>query len=96
MMKLVTYDIGIDSNGPYRLRQIAKECLNYGVRVQNSVFECEVTPAQWELLKNKLLSLYDSQYDSLRFYQLGANWRHKVEHFGCKKSIDIYQSIIIV
>lgn len=96
MMKLITYDIGEDNNGQNRLRKIAQECLNFGVRVQYSVFECDVSPEQWEILKSKLLTIADLHYDSIRFYHLGANWRHKVEHFGCKKSVDLYHSLFVI
>ena len=97
MMVLITYDISLDSEGgERRLRRIAEHCLDYGVRVQYSVFECEVTPAQWVQLKNKLLNEYDESVDSLRFYQLGSNWQRKVEQYGAKKSIDIFKDILIL
>ena len=71
MLMLITYDISFDDpNGQARLRRIAKHCLDYGVRAQYSVFECDVTPDQWVTLKNKLLETYDPQCDSLRFYHL--------------------------
>lgn len=84
MMMLISYDVAEDENGKRRLRHIAKICENYGQRVQNSVFECLVDPAQWVELKNKLLSEMNPEFDSLRFYQLGANWQRKVEHIGAK------------
>src|SRR4051812_3172207 len=97
MMILVTYDISVtESSGAKRLRRIAKECLDYGVRVQNSVFECDVDPAQWVKLKANLLNIYDKTQDSLRFYLLGSNWRPKVEHYGTKKAVDIFRDILII
>lgn len=86
MMMLISYDVAEDENGKRRLRHIAKICENYGQRVQNSVFECLVDPAQWVELKNKLLSEMNPEFDSLRFYQLGANWQRKVEHIGAKQT----------
>lgn len=89
MMVLVTYDVNTeDKEGRRRLRQVAKVCQNYGQRVQNSVFECLVDPAQWAELKNKLMTVYDQEKDSLRFYFLGANWRKRVEHTGTKVAYD--------
>ena len=97
MMVLITYDIETDNdNGAKRLRHIAKACLDYGVRVQYSVFECEVDPAQWVTLKNVLLSIYDQNTDSLRFYHLGKKWRPKVEHHGAKPAPDIFEDTLIV
>ncbi|CAM3610619.1 CRISPR-associated endonuclease Cas2 [Vibrio aquimaris] len=97
MMILVTYDVSFDSkNGQKRLRQLAKVCLDYGVRVQYSVFECEIDAAQWLHFKNKLLSIYDSEVDSLRFYKLGKNWQNKVEHYGAKVAIDIFRDTLIL
>ena len=97
MMVLITYDVSVVSEGGQkRLRNISKTCLDYGMRVQNSVFECEVTPAQWVDLKASLLSLYDPEEDSLRFYQLGANWQRRVSHFGAKQTIDPQRDSLIV
>lgn len=96
-MILVTYDISLsDKDGAKRLRRVAKACLDYGIRVQNSVFECDVDPAQWVKLKANLLKIYDETQDSLRFYMLGANWRSRVEHFGAKESLDVFQDILII
>lgn len=82
---LITYDISLeDPEGQARLRCIAKHCLDYGVRAQYSVFECDVTQDQWVKLKAKLLATYDPDCDSLRFYHLGSKWRRKVEHHGAK------------
>lgn len=86
MMMLVSYDVAEDENGKKRLRHIAKICENYGQRVQNSVFECLVDPAQWVQLKSQLLAEMNPEFDSLRFYQLGANWQRKVEHIGAKQT----------
>ncbi len=96
-MMLITYDISIqEPAGAKRLRKIAKACLDYGVRVQNSVFECEVDPSQWEKLKSNLLKILDEKHDSLRFYKLGANWKPKVEHHGIKEAPDIFRDALII
>ena len=90
MLILVTYDVSvIGDGGPKRLRNIAKICQDFGVRVQNSVFECEVNPAQFEFLKDKLFKIYDAKEDSIRFYLLGKKGRQRVEHFGAKQVQDI-------
>jgi CRISPR-associated protein Cas2 len=90
MYVLVTYDVStITPEGQRRLRQVAKTCLSYGQRVQNSVFECKVDPAQFAFLKQRLLDLIEQETDSLRFYQLGNEWHRRVEHFGAKKGYDI-------
>ncbi|ALU45906.1 CRISPR-associated endonuclease Cas2 [Pseudoalteromonas rubra] len=97
MMVLVTYDVSFESeDGQKRLRNLAKVCLDHGVRVQYSVFECEVDPAQWVSFKAKLLKIYDPQVDSLRFYKLGKNWHNKVEHHGAKAAIDIFRDPLIL
>ena len=89
MMVLVSYDVStVDKAGQRRLRRVAKACLDYGQRVQNSVFECLVDPAQWAELRNTLLELFDKEQDSLRFYYLGSNWKRRVEHHGTKKTVD--------
>jgi CRISPR-associated protein Cas2 len=96
MLVLVSYDVQtIDKSGQRRLRRVAKTCLNRGQRVQYSVFECNVDPTQWAILKAKLISIIDSEKDSLRFYYLGSNWKHRVEHVGAKKSIDFDEPLII-
>ena len=96
MMVLISYDVRTsESGGQKRLRRVAKTCLNYGQRVQFSVFECEVTPAQWVFLKNRLITNIDPEKDSLRFYQLGANWKRRVEHIGAKKITDLDEPIIV-
>ena len=89
MMVLVTYDVSTETpEGRARLRRVAKTCENYGQRVQESVFECLVDPAQWVLLREQLVSRADPQEDSLRFYFLGANWKRRVEHVGAKPGYD--------
>lgn len=96
MMMLVTYDVNTETaEGRRRLRQVAKACENYGQRVQNSVFECLVDPAQWAELKNKLIVICNQQTDSLRFYFLGSNWRKRVEHIGAKPTYDPEGPLII-
>jgi CRISPR-associated protein Cas2 len=96
MMVLVSYDVSFnDGNGPRRLRRVAKACRNYGQRVQYSVFECIVDPAQWTLLKKKLIDEIDIEADSLRFYFLGANWKNRVEHVGAKPVIDQEGPLIV-
>ena len=85
MMVLVSYDVNTqDAEGRKRLRRIARECENWGQRVQFSVFECMVNPAQWTALRAKLLAVMDEEKDSLRFYFLGANWHKRLEHVGIK------------
>ena len=97
MLVLVTYDVSVVSKGgPKRLRRIAKTCLDYGSRVQNSVFECEVDPAQFTMLKSKLLDIYDSDEDSLRFYFLGSKGRQRVEHHGAKPVQDMVRDALIL
>ena len=87
MLVVITYDVNTgDVNGRRRLRQIAKQCVNYGQRVQNSVFECLLDTAQCEILQAKLLSIIDPEKDSLRFYYLGKHYENKIQHFGCKQT----------
>jgi CRISPR-associated protein Cas2 len=89
MFVLVSYDVATqESGGARRLRRVAKECQNVGQRVQYSVFECIVDPAQWTVLRQKLIDSIDPTQDSLRFYFLGSNWKHRVEHIGAKKAVD--------
>lgn len=89
MMVLVTYDVKTeDKYGQARLRHVAKACKDYGQRVQYSVFECLVDPAQWVVFKQRLISIIKEEDDSLRFYFLGANWKNRVEHIGAKKAYD--------
>ena len=88
MMVLITYDVSTESNGgKRRLRRVARACRDYGQRVQYSVFECEVEPAQWVKLRARLLAEINANDDSLRFYQLGANWKRRVEHVGAKPAL---------
>lgn len=90
MLMLVTYDVSTeDLAGRRRLRRVARACLDFGQRVQNSVFECEVDPAQWAELRARLLGEIDPAVDSLRFYRLGADGRRRVEHAGAKPVIDL-------
>ncbi|SDJ37640.1 CRISPR-associated endonuclease Cas2 [Proteiniclasticum ruminis] len=96
MLVLITYDVAVTSSGgAKRLRRVAKECKNYGLRVQYSVFECNVDAAQLELFKNKLINIIDQEQDSIRFYILGNNYKTKVEHYGGKKVIDISDPLIL-
>ncbi len=96
MMVLVTYDVKLtEGAGARRLRHIAKACRDFGQRVQYSVFEIEVDPAQWTLLKARLESIIDANHDSLRYYFLGANWRRRVEHVGAKPAIDFGGTLIV-
>ncbi|MDA3925218.1 MAG: CRISPR-associated endonuclease Cas2 [Kiritimatiellae bacterium] len=97
MMVLVTYDVATTTpEGRKRLRRVAKTCLNFGQRVQNSVFECLVEPAQWVDLRTQLLNIYAEDEDSLRFYQLGAGWQKKVEHHGIKGVPDLQTDILVI
>jgi len=89
MMVLITYDVNTqDAAGRRRLRQIAKQCVNYGQRVQNSVFECVVDAAQCKQLQHKLISLMDQEKDSLRFYYMGNKYKMNIEHFGAKQTYE--------
>lgn len=95
-MVLVTYDVSLTTpGGARRLRHVARACQDYGQRVQYSVFEIEVDPAQWATLKARLLSLIEPGCDSLRFYNLGANWRRRVEHVGAKPATDLGGTLIV-
>lgn len=90
MMVLVTYDVSTKTaEGRRRLNRVARACLDYGQRVQNSVFECQVDPTRWTELRLRLLDLYVPAEDSLRFYFLGANWERRVQHHGTKPAIDL-------
>ena len=87
MLVLITYDVNTQTAaGRKRLRQIAKQCVNCGQRVQNSVFECLLDPAECRMLQAKLCSIMDAEQDSLRFYYLGNQYKKKIEHFGCNQS----------
>lgn len=96
MMVLVSYDVSTENiEGPRRLRRIAKACKDYGQRVQYSVFECIVDPAQWAKFRNRLIDEIDPERDSLRFYFLGSNWQKCIEHVGAKQSLDQEGPLII-
>lgn len=96
MLILVSYDVSTTTpQGRKRLRRIAKVCTNYGQRVQNSVFECVLDPAQWTSLRLRLLHLYEPATDSLRFYFLGSNWKGDVEHHGAKDVRPLDEPLIL-
>lgn len=89
MLVLITYDVNTeDAAGRKRLRQISKQCVNFGQRVQNSVFECMLDPSQNKMLQAKLLKIMDQDKDSLRFYYLGNHYETKIEHFGAKQTYE--------
>lgn len=97
MMVVVSYDVSTKTPaGERRLRLMAKKCVDYGMRVQNSVFECVVDPAQWAILKHELISIYEEKEDSLRFYYLGANWTRRVEHHGAKTIPNIVADALVL
>lgn len=96
MLVLVTYDVSlVEPSGARRLRRVAKACQDHGQRVQFSVFEIEVDPAQWAALKARLEKAIDPAQDSLRYYYLGANWRRRVEHVGAKAAVDLGGPLIV-
>lgn len=96
MFVLITYDVNITSpKGAKRLRNVARACLDYGKRVQNSVFECILTEVQFVKLRNQLEGIIDSEQDSIRFYNLGSNWKRKVETLGKDIGIDFTGELII-
>ena len=96
MLVLVSYDVStIDLAGRRRLRRVAKACQDFGIRVQNSVFECNVDPAQWTLLKSRLLDIHEPASDSLRFYFLGDNYQRRIEHHGAKPALDVEAPLIV-
>lgn len=96
MLVLITYDVNTsDGAGKTRLRRIARNCVNYGQRVQNSVFECLLDAGQCRSLQAKLLAIMDPEKDSLRFYYLGNHYEKKVEHFGCKNTYQPEDTLII-
>ncbi len=97
MLMLVSYDVSTTTpEGCARLRKIAKTCLNYGQRVQNSVFECAVDQAQWLVLRDQLLDLMDKDEDSLRFYHLGNEGHRRIEHHGIKRSFNIEKDTLLL
>lgn len=96
MMVLIAYDVSTESpGGKARLRKVARQCVNYGQRVQNSVFECLLEPAQFTTLRAKLEKIIDPRVDSLRYYNLGANWDSRVTHVGAKPTYDPEGVLII-
>lgn len=96
MLVLVTYDVRTaDPGGAKRLRAVARACQDWGQRVQNSVFEIEVDPAQWAKLRSRLEGLIEPEMDSLRFYFLGTNWQRRVEHVGAKPAADLNGPLIV-
>lgn len=96
MLVLITYDVNTETKeGRTRLRKVAKECVNYGQRVQNSVFECIVDQAKIRQIKELLIHIIDEETDSLRFYYLGDNYHNKIEHFGYKPSMDMEGPLLI-
>lgn len=95
-MVVVSYDVSTKSkSGQKRLKKVAETCLNYGIRAQYSVFECVIEPGQWEMLKHKLLSIYNPKEDNLRFYFLGSNWQNRIENHGISKNIKVDDPFII-
>ena len=95
MLVLITYDVNTETDaGKRRLRRVAKQCVNYGRRVQNSVFECEMDAAKCREVKANLEEIIDAKKDSLRFYYLGNNYKNKVEHIGVKESMDMNGPLI--
>ncbi len=96
MMVLITYDVEtVSPEGRKRLRQIAKQCVNFGQRVQNSVFECLVDPAIFTELRHRLEAIYNPETDSLRYYFLGSNFKNRIEHVGYKASYDPESPLIL-
>ena len=96
MLVVICYDVStIEPEGQRRLRRVAKACKNYGQRVQLSVFECEIDPAKWAVLRQDLIDEIDLETDSLRFYFLGSNWRRRIEQIGAKISYDPHDPLIV-
>ncbi len=96
MLVVVSYDVStIEPEGQRRLRRVAKACKDYGQRVQFSVFECEIDPARWTALRQRLIDEINPEVDSLRFYFLGSNWRRRIEQIGAKKSYDPDDPLIV-
>lgn len=96
MLVLVTYDVSVNmDDGARRLRAVAKACRDFGQRVQYSVFEIEVDPAQWTKLKARLEAIINPEVDSLRYYYLGANWNKRIEHVGAKPATDFNGTLIV-
>ncbi len=96
MFVIVSYDVATsEGNGQRRLRRVAKACQDFGQRVQFSIFECIVDPAQWAVLKERLISEIDQEKDSLRFYYLGSEWHRRVEHVGAKVPLDQEGTLLV-
>ncbi len=96
MLMLIAYDVGTETpSGRRRLRRVARACQDFGQRVQKSVFECEVDPAQWAALKTRLIAEIDPAHDSLRFYRLGAEGRRRVEHVGARPALDLEGPLVL-
>lgn len=96
MLVLITYDVNTETAaGKARLRRVAKQCVNYGRRVQNSVFECILDNAQCIMLKSILTDIIDSEVDSLRFYYLGNKYQTKIEHVGVDRGTAVDQILIL-
>lgn len=96
MLVLITYDVNTETAaGRKRLRQVAKQCVNYGQRVQNSVFECDLDAAQYKRVQTLLVQIIDAERDSLRFYNLGDNYRRRIEHFGAKPAYDPEGTLLV-
>lgn len=95
MLILITYDVNTQTTaGRKRLRKVAKQCVNYGQRVQNSVFECQLDSTQYRQVKAILEKIIDKEIDSLRFYNLGDKYKSKVEHIGAKPGFDVTETLI--
>ncbi len=96
MMVIVSYDVSTKTlSGKKRLKKVAETCLDFGLRAQDSVFECILDPAQWEILKDKLLNIYNQEEDNLRFYYLGSNWKKRLESHGKSRNLNIDDTLII-
>jgi CRISPR-associated protein Cas2 len=96
VLVVVSYDVATgDPAGRRRLHRVSKACQSYGERVQKSVFECDVDPAQWTRLKHRLLQEFDPAEDSLRFYYLGSNWARRVEHSGVKRGFEPRETLLV-
>lgn len=96
MLVLITYDVNTETAaGKARLRKVARQCVNYGRRVQNSVFECILDNTQCVMLKSVLADIIDEKVDSLRFYYLGNNYKTKVEHLGVNRGISADDTLIL-
>ncbi len=96
MLVLVTYDVSTeDSAGARRLRRVARACQDFGQRVQYSVFEVDIDPARWAVLRERLSNEIDPEVDSLRFYFLGSNWQRRVEHIGAKAATDLSGPLVV-